>query len=97
MSRLFALLGRFTVRFRWAVLVVWLAGTVSAVVLLPSLGSQVQEQNSSFLPASAPSEQAAALATPLERKGVTPVLVVATSASGHFTAADEQALARMAA
>ena len=97
MSRSFAQLGRFAVRFRWVVLAVWLVGTVTAVALLPSLGSQVQEQNSSFLPASAPSEQAAALATPLEHKGVTPVLVVTTSASGHFTAADEQALARIAA
>ena len=97
MSRLFAQLGRFTVRFRWVVLAVWLVGTVAAVALLPSLGSQVQEQNSSFLPASAPSEQAAALAAPLERKGVTPVLVVATSVSGRFTAADQQALARIAA
>ena len=96
MSRLFTRLGRFTVRFRWAILAVWLVGTVAAVALLPSLGSQVQEQNSSFLPASAPSEQAAALATPLEHKGVTPVLVVATFASGRFSTADQQALAHIA-
>ncbi len=64
---------------------------------LERLGSQVQEQNSSFLPASAPSERAAALMTPLEHKGVTPVLVVATPASGRFTSTDQQALAHIAA
>ncbi|MEX6429913.1 MAG: MMPL family transporter [Ferrimicrobium sp.] len=96
MSRLFSHLGRFTIRFRWAVVAVWLVGTISAAVLLPSLGSQVQEQNSSFLPANAPSERAAALAAPLERKGVTPVLVVATSTSKHFDTADQRTLARIA-
>ena len=31
MSRLFAQLGGFTVRFRWAVLAAWLVGTVAAI------------------------------------------------------------------
>ena len=61
-------LGRFTVRFRWFIVVVWIIGTVAAVHFLPSLGSQVNNDNSAFLPASAPSTVAGNLAEPLVGK-----------------------------
>ncbi|MHB1613589.1 MAG: MMPL family transporter [Actinomycetes bacterium] len=95
MNNVFAALGRFAVKWRWPVVVVWLLATGAAVHYLPSLSSVVQEQNASFLPSNAPSNQAAALAAPLQKQGLTPVLVVATSGSGAFTTADQQALASM--
>ena len=61
-------LGRFTVRFRWFIVVVWIIGTASAVHFLPSLASQVNNNNSAFLPASAPSTIAGNLAEPLVGK-----------------------------
>jgi len=64
-NTLFAALGRGTVRYRWIIVVVWVLGTVVAVRALPSLSSQVDNNNSAFLPANAPSNQAAILAEPL--------------------------------
>jgi RND superfamily putative drug exporter len=64
-DRAFGSLGRGVVRFRWVIIAVWVVGTVLSVHVLPSLSSQVNNDNSKFLPASAPSNQAANLAEPL--------------------------------
>ena len=39
--RFFAATGRFAVRFRWAVAAAWVAATILAYLLLPSLASVV--------------------------------------------------------
>ena len=64
MSRFFDVLGRGVVRLRWVVVIVWIVGTVAAVVSLLTLASQVDDNNGAFLPAGAPSNQAALLAEP---------------------------------
>jgi RND superfamily putative drug exporter len=64
-ERIFAALGRFSVRYRWLIIAAWIAFAVVASMSLPSLGSEVNNNNSDFLPASSPSLQATALATPL--------------------------------
>jgi RND superfamily putative drug exporter len=93
----FARVGRLSVRYRWVVLAAWAAGTVAAVVLLPSLGSVTQSDNSTFLPASAPSQQAAALAAPLQgAASLTAVTVVAARVT-PLTPADQAALGPLAA
>jgi putative drug exporter of the RND superfamily len=85
----FWFVGRTCVRYRWVVLAVWAGGTALAIVLLPSLSSVTQSDNSSFLPASAPSERAQALAAPLQGAAtLTSVTVVAARADGPLTAAD---------
>ena len=58
-------LGRFVVRFRWPVVVFWVLVAVVTTAALPSLGSEVNDNNSAFLRASAPSTKAANLAAPL--------------------------------
>ena len=89
----FAWIGRTCVRYRWVVLAGWAAGTTLAVLLLPSLSSVTQSDNSSFLPASAPSERAQALAAPLQgAASLTSVTVIAGSAYGPLNAADLAAL-----
>ena len=75
----FAAVGRLSVRFRWVIVLAWAAGAVAAMVLLPSLSSVTQSDNTSFLPASAPSEQAAQLASPLQGASLTAVTVVAAT------------------
>ena len=64
-DRFFSGLGRFTVRFRWLVIVAWVAIAVISSIALPSLGSEVNNDNTQFLPNSAPSNEAATLAAPL--------------------------------
>ena len=87
--------GRLAVRFRWAIVLAWIAGTAAAMVLLPSLSNATQSDNTSFLPASAPSEQAAKLASPLQGASLTAVTVVAARAGGALTGADQAAIARL--
>lgn len=64
MNRLFALLGRSVVRYRYLIVVVWLVATVLAVKGLPSLASVSNNNNRAFLPAHEPSMVAAQLAAP---------------------------------
>src|SRR6185437_2799536 len=96
----FAAVGRLSVRFRWAIVLAWVAGVAAAMALLPSLSSVTQSDSTSFLPASAPSERAARLASPLQGAALTSVTVVAARAGGPaggpLSAADETFVARLA-
>jgi uncharacterized membrane protein YdfJ with MMPL/SSD domain len=69
-------IGSFSVRFRWFIVVAWVAAAVAVPHFLPSLASVTQGNNADFLPASAPSEHAAKLATPFGTTNVVPVLVL---------------------
>ncbi len=92
----FAAIGRFAVRFRWAIVLAWVAGALAAMVLLPSLSSVTQSDNASFLPASAPSERAQQLASPLQAASLTAVTVVVARPGGPLTGADASAITRLA-
>jgi RND superfamily putative drug exporter len=94
---IFRAIGKFAVKFRWVVLIVWIAAAAVIPRALPSLSSVTQGNNSAFLPASAPSEQAANLAAPLGFSTSTvPIPVVAAVSSGSFTAADQAWLGTLA-
>jgi len=94
--RLFHRLGSFTVRYRWLVVAVWVLGSIAAVRTLPSLSSQVNNDNSAFLPANAPSQRATDLAAPLGlNANVGQVLVVVDRPSGTLTSADTAAVQRI--
>jgi putative drug exporter of the RND superfamily len=89
---LFGAIGRFAVRFRWLVLVAWIVAAIAAATQLPSLASVTQSNNSKFLPASAPSEQAAVLANPFGTANRQPVPVLAARTATPLTSADIAAL-----
>jgi putative drug exporter of the RND superfamily len=88
----FGAIGRFAVRFRWLVVAAWIILAFVAVSLLPSLSSVTQSNNTKFLPASAPSSQAAELAAPFVTANLLPVPVVAARAAGPLSASDIAAL-----
>jgi putative drug exporter of the RND superfamily len=93
MTRFFDVLGRGVISLRWVVVIVWIAGTVLAMRALPSLASQVNNNNGAFLPASAPSNQAAVLAQPLIGPVTqTQVPIVAVTSDDSLTAADRTAV-----
>jgi putative drug exporter of the RND superfamily len=87
---IFGGIGAFAVKFRWLVILAWVIAAVAIPKALPSLSSVTQGNNSAFLPASAPSEQAANLAAPL---GISindsAVPVVAAVSQGTLSTADE--------
>ncbi len=84
--------GRFCVRFRWLVVLVWILGAIAAATQLPALSNVTQGNNEKFLPASAPSAQAAVLAAPFGTGNSEPIPVVAATSSGSLTPADIAAL-----
>ncbi len=90
-------LGRFTVKWRWVIVAVWLLGTIALVRGLPSLSSQVNDQNTAFLPANAPDVKAADLAQPLlGKESAEPVEIVAEAGGRVLTPADLAAVDREA-
>ena len=89
---IFGAIGRFTVRFRWLVVLVWIAGAIAAVTQLPALSSVTQGNNAKFLPASAPSQHAADLAAPFGTANLATTPVVAARSGSALTTADLAAL-----
>ena len=85
---IFGGIGAFAVKFRWVVIAAWLIAGFAVPKFLPSLSSVTQGNNSAFLPANAPSEQAAQLAAPFGSTNLIPVPVVAAASQGTLTAAD---------
>jgi len=96
LNQLFSALGRWVVKYRYLVVIAWIVVVVVSSKALPSLSSEVNNQNSQFLPASSPSQQAANLATPLlgDTKNLSPVTIVAARNGGALTLADQQAIAQ---
>ncbi len=92
---IFDAIGRFAVRFRWLVLVAWIAAAFAAVAQLPSLASVTNNNNSTFLPASAPSEHAATLAAPLGTANLFGIPVVAARSGGALTPTDVSAVSAL--
>jgi len=76
----FASLGRMVVRARWLIVGLWVLIPLALTISLPSLSSQVNNDQTAFLPASSPSLQAARLAAPIVGPTTNAaVTVVATS------------------
>jgi RND superfamily putative drug exporter len=97
-DRFFESLGRASVRLRWWVIGAWAAVTVICTAALPSMGSEVNNDNTQFLPASSPSLQAATLAAPLVGTvtNESPVFIVAATRAGALSGADAKALTALA-
>jgi RND superfamily putative drug exporter len=91
-------LGRLVVRFRWLVVIVWLAAAV-VTTALPSIGSQVNDNNSAFLKNSEPSIHAANVAAPILGGGasgnVTQIPLVAVSDAGRLNPADVASITKL--
>ncbi len=91
MSRLFALLGRASVRFRYPIILAWIVVTIVAVRTLPSLGSVAKDTTSGFLPSNVPSMRAASMASPFQNANLATATLIAARPGG-LTPADNSAL-----
>ncbi len=92
---LFSSIGRFSVRHRWAVVSLWVVIAPTLSLLLPTVGSVANNNNTAFLPASAPSVRAQTLAAPLLGLAQASGVLVATSYRQPLTAADQAAVDRI--
>ena len=93
---IFSTIGSLAVKLRWFVVLAWVAGAIFAVTGLPSLSSVTQNDNTKFLPASAPSEHAAELAAPFGTASYFPIPLVAARSGAQLTPADVTAITAMA-
>ncbi len=93
---MFERLGRVVTRRPWWVIAAWLVAATVIVLVAPGLGSVTNADQAAFLPASAESARAAALAARdlPESSRVTAVIVV-TRPGGTLTAADVATLGRL--
>ncbi|MDB5074453.1 MAG: hypothetical protein JWO42_632 [Chloroflexi bacterium] len=89
----FAALARFTIRFRYLIVLAWLVATFLSLRLLPSLTSVSNSSNGNFLSSSAPSVQALKLAAPFQQ-GSLPTAMLVANAGHPLTAADQAAITR---
>jgi len=97
MRSLFAMLGRFSIRFRWLVVALWIGGAIASVLFLPSLAAAVNNNNTQYLPASMPSNVAARLAAPFYGASNNDDAFVVAATVNHkpLTRADVAAIGRL--
>ncbi|HEV8193374.1 MAG TPA: MMPL family transporter [Ktedonobacterales bacterium] len=98
MDTAFAALGRFVVRFRYLIVLVWIAVTIMAIVAFPSLGSVIKSMTiSDYLPRGAPSVEAVHLALPFQNTQYASAIIVATHEGAALTPADQAAIDQLEA
>ncbi len=95
--RVFTALGRFTVRYRYLIVVAWIVAAILSVRLLPSLSSVATNNTNTFLPANSPSARAAQLAGPFQQGALPTSTLVVTRADGPLTDADQAGIDRVEA
>lgn len=86
---MFNAIARFSVKYRWFIIVAWIVAVPLVVHNLPSLASVSENNNIQFLPSNSPSTKASNLATPFEGKSTaTQAILVASTNSGSLTLQD---------
>jgi RND superfamily putative drug exporter len=95
---MFEAIARFSVRFRWFIIVFWIAAVPVLTAHLPNINNVSTNDNSGFLPKNSPSNQAVNLEGSFQPKGTANTsTIVAVRASGPLTASDTQTINRIAA
>lgn len=92
---MFEKIARFSVKFRWLIIIAWIASVPILTANFPSITSVAKNNNSDFLPKSSPTATAAKLETAFQRKDTATNAVIVVDRSGPLTAADDAALARL--
>ncbi|HET7060437.1 MAG TPA: MMPL family transporter [Candidatus Saccharimonadales bacterium] len=93
---MFEKIARFSVRFRWFIIVFWLAAIPIVTANFPSITDVSKNDNSQFLPKNSPTTQATELESAFQNKNTaSTAVVVAVSDNGPLSAADKAAVARI--
>jgi RND superfamily putative drug exporter len=94
--RAFSAIGRFDVRFRYVVVIGWVAVTVICARTLPGIGAVAKDTESGFLPAGTASMNAAQLLNPFESSNLATATLVA-SRPGALSSSDQAAVTSLLA
>jgi RND superfamily putative drug exporter len=95
---MFEKIARFSVKFRWLIIVAWIVAIPVLTQNLPSINDVTKNDNTQFLPASSPTTQAALLEAVFQgKKTVGSSLVVAVRDSGPLSPGDNAAIGHIEA
>jgi RND superfamily putative drug exporter len=94
----FTKLGRFSVRFRWLILLFWIAAIPIVTAVFPNINSVAKNNNSDFLPKNSPSVTSQNLESKFQSKDTASNAIIVTSRNNApLTDADEAALLKIEA
>lgn len=94
---MFEKIARFSVRFRWLIIIAWIAAIPLVTANFPSITDVSKNDNSSFLPKDSPTTKAGELETAFQSdKTASTAAIVAVSSNGPLNAADNAAIDRIA-
>ena len=94
---MFEKIARFSVRFRWFIIIFWIAAVPIVTANFPSITDVSKNDNSEFLPKKSPTTQATKLEETFQSKQTaSTAAIVAVSDNGPLTAADNAAIDRVA-
>lgn len=97
MAKIFEAIARFSVRFRWFIIIFWIAMVPIVTANFPSINDVTKNDNSQFLPKKSPTTEAGKLENAFQSKNTAGTsVIVAVRSSGQLTAADTTALNQMA-
>ncbi|HSX46066.1 MAG TPA: MMPL family transporter [Candidatus Saccharimonadia bacterium] len=94
---MFEKIARFSVRFRWFIIVFWILAVPIVTANFPSINDVTKNNNSDFLPKNSPTETASKLEEAFQTKNTATNAVIVVSRSGGLTDADNAALAQITA
>jgi RND superfamily putative drug exporter len=90
--RFFAAVGRFSVRFRWFILIFWIALVPVLTANFPNINDVAKNKNSDFLPKNSPTDTASKLENKFQSEDTAAnAIIVVSRNNGPLTAADNAA------
>jgi len=90
---MFKKIAQFSVRFRWLIIIFWIAAVPIATANFPNINDVTKNNTSDFLPKNSPTDTASKLEAAFQRKDTaTNAAVVVSRSHGQLTAADNSAL-----
>jgi len=93
----FKAIARFSVRFRWPIIILWIALVPIVTASFPKITDVTKNSTQDFLPKNSPTARASDLEQAFQRKDTaTNSVIVASRDSGPLAAADNAALSRLA-
>ena len=94
---MFKAIARFSVRFRWPIIILWIALVPIVTASFPKITDVTKNSTQDFLPKNSPTARASDLEQAFQRKDTaTNSVIVASRGSGPLAAADNAALSRLA-
>lgn len=95
---MFEKIARFSVRFRWLIVILWIVAIPVVTANFPSITDVSKTDNSDFLPKDSPTTRAGKLETAFQSEDTASTsAIVAARENGPLTAADNAAIDRVAA